>query len=933
VRALYLRPTGELAVVNEPRLARTTERHKVALVSTRHAVQGDPAAVLLADPALEGLVIEMYVGWLGRDGLALARTAIAHRRRVWLYWPEEEAVECVDSERAKSLWRLWVFVTVLLKIVMPAQRAINAAIAAICAVPKAVKEWLREQIPNEWIRRRRARRILNAFLDLVEPKAFALDAPPDPEHRIRGTGIYIRTDFWAKIESGGSYGHTCYVVKELARVTEDFVCFMAHRFALIDTFGIKQVEMPMPGDSLGEDLIVEASRHYFPILREELKRIKPAYIYERLGLGSYVAAALSQEFGIPYIVEYNGSEISMRRSFDDSGYVYEDVYLLTEELAFRQATFISVVSEEIKKTLLARGIPEAKILVNPNGADLDAYSPPTPDEQRAVRQEVGLPADSCVIGFSGTFGGWHGIDVLAEAIPRICANNPRATFLLIGDGNFKHRVDEAVEKNQLGARVISVGRVPQAQGARLLKACDIFVSPHSSHMVDSRFFGSPTKVFEYMAMAGGIVASDLEQIGVVLSPALRAADLARPGLVITNERSVLCTPGDADEFVDAVSLLSKRLDVCERLGRNSRQAVIDFYSWRQHVAHLWAFAHGQDAGTIWGRQWRPAAARRTRWSDLVLNPNQPERPAVTAPAAGPSGDARAPQVETGDAYKDEVQRQWDNDPAGSHYVKGAEKHSLQWFLEAERYRYGPYAPWMFQLMEFDRHRGERVLEVGGGMGTDLAQFAHNGAIVTDLDLSSGHLELAKENFELRGLKGEFVLHDAETLPFDDNTFDVVYSNGVIHHTPNTRTVVREMRRVLKPGGKAIVMVYAENSLHYWRNLVWAIGLKQHMLHTHSMGDLMSFAVERSDNAAARPLVKVYTKPRLRAIFEGFEDIEIVQRQMVHDEVPRLLARVPVAKIGTVMGWNLIIKARKPLQSSTSALSTAPAETAQASGRR
>ena len=72
------------------------------------------------------------------------------------------------------------------------------------------------------------------------------------------------------------------------------------------------------------------------------------------------------------------------------------------------------------------------------------------------------------------------------------------------------------------------------------------------------------------------------------------------------------------------------------------------------------------------------------------------------------------------------------------------------------------------------------------MGTDLAQFALHGARVTDLDLSSGHLELAKENFAVRGLQGAFVQHDAESLVFDDNTFDVVYSNGVLHHTPNTR---------------------------------------------------------------------------------------------------------------------------------------------------
>jgi ubiquinone/menaquinone biosynthesis C-methylase UbiE len=268
-------------------------------------------------------------------------------------------------------------------------------------------------------------------------------------------------------------------------------------------------------------------------------------------------------------------------------------------------------------------------------------------------------------------------------------------------------------------------------------------------------------------------------------------------------------------------------------------------------------------------------------------------------------------VATGDAYKDEVQRQWNKDPAGSHYVVEAAPHTKEWFLEAERYRYGTYAPWMAETMEFDRHRGEEVLEIGGGMGTDLAQFALHGAHVTDVDLSSGHLKLAKENFAVRGLEGRFILQDAESLVFENDTFDLVYSNGVLHHTPNTRQVVCEICRVLKPGGRVIVMVYAENSLHYWRNLVWSIGVKEGQLRKYSIGEIMSRTVERSDNAAAHPLVKVYTKERLRRLFDGFVEIEIVQRQMVADEVPRVLTWVPREKLANLMGWNLIIKARKP----------------------
>jgi ubiquinone/menaquinone biosynthesis C-methylase UbiE len=257
-----------------------------------------------------------------------------------------------------------------------------------------------------------------------------------------------------------------------------------------------------------------------------------------------------------------------------------------------------------------------------------------------------------------------------------------------------------------------------------------------------------------------------------------------------------------------------------------------------------------------------------------------------------------------------VQRQWDEDACGSHYVKNAPEGSLDWFLEAEAYRYGQYAPWMPELMEFGRHRGDRVLEIGGGMGTDLCQFAANGAITTDLDLSSGHLAKARENFRLRSLAAEFCHGDAENMPFADASFDVVYSNGVIHHTPNTMAVIDDIHRVLKPGGKAIIMVYAENSLHYWRNLVRDLGLRSSMLERLSIGEIMSQYVELSSQGQ-KPLVKVYTADRLRRMFGKFDGVKIYKRQLIAEEVPARLRWLPVGLLGRLMGWNLIVKAAKP----------------------
>ena len=141
---------------------------------------------------------------------------------------------------------------------------------------------------------------------------------------------------------------------------------------------------------------------------------------------------------------------------------------------------------------------------------------------------------------------------------------------------------------------------------------------------------------------------------------------------------------------------------------------------------------------------------------------------------------------------------------------------------------------------------------------------------------------------------------------------MLFRSGVLHHTPNTRRVVEEIRRVLRPGGLAIVMVYAEDSLHYWRNIMWNIGLREGQLRRYSMGELMSRTVERSDNAAAHPLVKAYTRRRLRDLFEGFERMTIVQRQLEPRAAPRTLTFVSRQRLGAIMGWNLVLKARKPL---------------------
>jgi glycosyltransferase involved in cell wall biosynthesis/ubiquinone/menaquinone biosynthesis C-methylase UbiE len=858
---LYVAPNlGEVGAIETADLAAAEDRHKVSFTVPTTVVCLQPRDELGKRTTLSGVVIGLDRGWPGPAHLRFATAARDRGLRVWFFWPQEKAVEHVDGERLVSFWRHWVVITL-----HRVRAGINRRIWGPEPPPDPA-EALAERVTSE----------LKPFIANSSPVPLPEISEPPAEPAVDGIGLYLRTDFWVQITSGGSYGHTCYVAKELAATSGGLVCLMANRYPLLDEMGLHQIVVPTPSDSSHERDLLGGTSYTYPILKVAMQAIRPSYIYERLCLGNYAGALVSRELGIPYIVEYNGSEISMRRSFDGGGFVYERAFTRAEEAAFKQATLITVVSDAVGESLIARGVDRDKVLVNPNGADPVVYSPPSPDLRRSVRSELGFGPDDRVIGFSGTFGGWHGVDVLAEALPRICAASSSAKFLLIGDGAYKHLVDDAVIRHGLADRVKSMGRVAQNEGARLLKACDIFVSPHSSHMVDSRFFGSPTKLFEYMAMAGGIVASDLEQLGEVLSPALRPEQLSG-SVTVSDQRAILCKPGDVDQFVTAVTFLAESPSTSEALGRNARQAVLDHYSWRRHVERIWQHAAGE-----------------TRRASQL---------------AGAFGSAPA-RLDTGDAYKEQVQNQWNSNPVGPQYAKVHRPHTLEWYQEIEAHRYGVYGPWMLEVMEFTEHRGHDLLEIGAGIGTDLSQFARHGANVTDLDLSAGHMAHARENFALRGLTARFVHHDAERLPFDDNSFDVVYSNGVLHHTPNTRQVVAEIKRVLRPGGKAIVMMYAEDSLHYWLKLVWQVGLNEKRLLRQSMHDIMSETVEITANDA-KPLVKVYSRRRLRELFTGFDDISIVKRQLMAVELPDWLKWMPLTTAERLMGWNLIVKARKP----------------------
>ncbi len=120
-----------------------------------------------------------------------------------------------------------------------------------------------------------------------------------------------------------------------------------------------------------------------------------------------------------------------------------------------------------------------------------------------------------------------------------------------------------------------------------------------------------------------------------------------------------------------------------------------------------------------------------------------------------------------------------------------------------------------RLFPYNLYRGKKVLEIGCGLGTMLMNWAKNSAQCTGVDLNPTSIEQSKKRFELHGLTADIRLEDANHLPFEDNQFDYVWSWGVLHHSPNLDISIKELFRVLKPGGGFGIMLYNRKSLYQW----------------------------------------------------------------------------------------------------------------------
>ena len=301
---------------------------------------------------------------------------------------------------------------------------------------------------------------------------------------------------------------------------------------------------------------------------QEIERSAPDFIYQRYSRFSWAGVEASLRAGRPLFLEYNGSEVWVGRYWDRVG----SLSLLEryERLNLAAAARIFVVSEVERRNLLRAGVEDEKIVVNPNGVDAERFQPGIGGE--SVRAELGIAEDETLVGFVGTFGPWHGVLALAEAI-KLMPETARVRFLLVGSGVLRGEVERILREAGALPRVILTGAVEHERVPGLLDACDVLASPHVPLEDGSEFFGSPTKLFEYMAMGKGIVASRLGQIGEVLKD---------------EETALLVEPGDAHELSKAILRLAHSRQLRERFGAAARREAIARHTWTHNAARVLA---------------------------------------------------------------------------------------------------------------------------------------------------------------------------------------------------------------------------------------------------------------------------------------------------------------------------------------------------------
>jgi glycosyltransferase involved in cell wall biosynthesis len=290
-------------------------------------------------------------------------------------------------------------------------------------------------------------------------------------------------------------------------------------------------------------------------------RLRPSFVYQRHRSFLLAGASVAKTCGAALVLEWNGSAVWSRAA----GWAerlpierpFDPLLASNERSIVRSADLVVAVSAPAAAAAIAAGSQIERTVVVPNGVDFDRVVACTKGLDRTERPRPR-------IGWIGSFGPWHGAEVLIRAL---CVMPAEVELLMIGDGSSRTACQSLAEQLGVSARIEWAGALPHCDALQLLVRCDLLASPHTP-LPGQEFFGSPTKIFEYMALGRPIVASALGQIAEVLEDGLTAR---------------LVPPGDVQALANAVVELLKREDRGAALGRAAQSEARRRHTWEHRA--------------------------------------------------------------------------------------------------------------------------------------------------------------------------------------------------------------------------------------------------------------------------------------------------------------------------------------------------------------
>ncbi len=398
-------------------------------------------------------------------------------------------------------------------------------------------------------------------------------------------GLYIKTIHYGGADIGGSIAHTVGMINGFYDCGVDLTVVLSEKMELVrarqQAFDAKYKKgRPYISDWLYHRQMSKAIKKWLAANRDF------DFVYSRHRLLSSEGRTTAKLLGVPFVLEFNSFDSEMLKETIEGAMlkrhrkamgllirmavpVLRRIFMIGENKDLSAADIIVVVSTVMRDRLIQYGVESDRIMVLPNGVDPEMFENDAEAGTR-VRKTVGISEHNVVVGFAGTFGNWHGIPELSDAIAKL-DDMQQLSFLLMGDGSERNKMQQQLAHMQ---NVHFAGKVPFPEMPAYLSACDILVVTNSWLPTNKlAFFGSPTKLFEYMAMGKAIVASDLEQIGEILT---------------NRKTAVLFPPMDSDGIKNAIVALVADTGLREHIGINARELAIREHTWQSNAEKVLA---------------------------------------------------------------------------------------------------------------------------------------------------------------------------------------------------------------------------------------------------------------------------------------------------------------------------------------------------------